>query len=272
MRVEPPSAFASAAAARARSQCGRSASRQSRYPIPECEHLTGDRRHTRRERVAVAELEAIHPHGVRELVEQAFLRDRRLRHAEPAERARRWPVRVDGHGARAIRVIDVRTAGVHGHTVRHRRSPRCVRPGVELAGEVHRGEPAVARGADAGTEPRGVPFRGGHHRFGSRVREAHGPSQRPRRQREVRLHRQVELAPEAPADRRGLDPHRLLGQAQDRLELDPVHVRGLRRHLHLDPVADALRVPGLRLDVRVLDEAGLEDALDFDLRRRERLV
>ena len=35
LRIEPPSAFASAAAARARSQCGRSASRQSRYPIPE---------------------------------------------------------------------------------------------------------------------------------------------------------------------------------------------------------------------------------------------
>ena len=84
-------------------------------PIPDarCEYLTGDRRDARRERVAVAELEAIHPHGVRELIEQAFLRDRRLRHAEPTERARRWPVRVDGHGARAIRVVDVRTAGVH---------------------------------------------------------------------------------------------------------------------------------------------------------------
>ena len=52
----------------------------------------------------------------------------------------------------------------------------------------------------------------------------------------------------------------------------PVHVRGLRRHLHLNPIADALRVPGLWLDVRVLDEARLELALDLDVGGRERLV
>ena len=111
-----------------------------------------------------------------------------------------------------------------------------------------------------------------HHRFGSGVRDAHRPAQLPRGQREVGLHRQIELAPEPAADRGRLDPDSALGQTQDRLELDAIHVWGLRRHLHLDPVADAFRVPGLGLDVRVLDEAGLEDALDLDLRRRERVV
>ena len=117
-----------------------------------------------------------------------------------------------------------------------------------------------------------MPLGRGHHRLGTRVREAHRPAQLPRGQREVRLHRQIELAPEPTADRRGLDPDAFLGQTQDRLELGPVHVRGLRRHLHLDPVADALGVSGLGFDVRVLDEAGLEDALDLDLRGRERAV
>ena len=55
-------------------------SRDTRSPI---EHLTGDRRDARRERVEVAELEPINAHGIRELIEQAFLRDRRLWHAEP---------------------------------------------------------------------------------------------------------------------------------------------------------------------------------------------
>ena len=63
-----------------------------------------------------------------------------------------------------------------------------------------------------------------------------------------------------------------LGQTQDRLELGPVHVRRLRRHLYLDPIADAFRGARFRLDVGVLDEAGLEDALDLDLRGGERLV
>ena len=117
-----------------------------------------------------------------------------------------------------------------------------------------------------------MPLGRGHHRLGTRVGEAHRPAELPRGEREVRLHRQIELAPEPSADRRGLDPDPSLGQTQDRLELGPVHVRGLRRHLDLDAVADAQRGAGLRLDVGVLDEPGLEDPLDLDLRGRERLV
>ena len=51
---------------------------------------------------------------------------------------------------------------------------------------------------------------------------------------------------------------------EDQGDLVAVHVRRLRADRELDPVADAAREPGLGLDVRVLDERGLDRDLGGD--------
>ena len=49
-----------------------------------------------------------------------------------------------------------------------------------------------------------------------------------------------------------------------------IHVGRLGAGLHLDAIADAAGEARLRLDIGVLDEAGLERAFDHDVGRSER--
>ncbi len=49
-----------------------------------------------------------------------------------------------------------------------------------------------------------------------------------------------------------------------------IHIRRLGAGLHLDAIADAAREAGFRLDIGVLDEAGLEGAFNHDVGRRQR--
>ena len=70
---------------------------------------------------------------------------------------------------------------------------------------------------------------------------------------------------EAAADRGRDDAHLLRRDAENLRDVVAVHIGRLRAGLDFDAVADAPREAGLGLDIGVLDEAGLELALDDDV-------
>ena len=232
------------------------------------EDLPGPGRRARAQGVPAPDLELVEAELRGQVVEQRLVRDRRLGHAEAAERAGGRPVRVDGgrrgldgrHGVRAHRV--------DGDAVGHRGTPRGVGAGVEVAVEADAGEPAVGVGAERRLDPRRVALRRRLHRLRPRVHAADRAAGDHRGDREQRLDRQVELAAEAAAAGARDDPDGVLRQAEDERELVAIHVRRLGRRPDLDPPVDDARGPGLGLDVRVLHERRLERAGRGDRRRR----
>ena len=146
------------------------------------------------------------------------------------------------------------------HPRRHRRSPRRIGAGVEVAAEIEGGEAAIGIGGEADDHVRRVPLRRRHHRFAAAVGEAHRTPGEPGGESDVRLHRQIEFAAEPTADGGGDDAHLLRGEAEDAGDIAPVGIRRLRGNRDLDGVADAPRAARLRLDVGMLDETRLEGA------------
>ena len=126
------------------------------------------------------------------------------------------------------------------------------------------------RCADLGANERRMALRRRHDRFGSRIDHAHRSMQKPRGQRDERLHRQIELCAEAAANRGRNDAHLLRREAQDFRDVVAIHVRCLGTSLNLDAIGHAPREACLRLDVGVFHEGGFEFALDRHIRGRER--
>ena len=108
-----------------------------------------------------------------------------------------------------------------------------------------------------------------HDRLGARIGHPHRPVQAPRRNGDERLDRQIELGAEAAADGGREDPHVLRRDAEDFRDVVAVHIGRLGAGLDFDALAHAAREAGLRFDIGVLDEAGLEFALDHDIGGRE---
>ena len=113
------------------------------------EHLAGDGGSVIVQRIQDAEFQAVDGQPVGEIVVKLFLRDRGLRHAKTAESPGRHQMRVHRPGERAIVRHVVRPRGVDGNARRDRRSPGGVGPGIEVGGEVHRGQLAIASCARA---------------------------------------------------------------------------------------------------------------------------
>ena len=106
-----------------------------------------------------------------------------------------------------------------------------------------------------------MPLRRGGHRLDARIDHAHRPAHLPGRDREERLHRDVELAAEAAAAAGGPDAHVLGRNAEHARGLVAVHVGRLGAGDDLDRVrAGGRGVAGLGLDIGVLDEARAERA------------
>ena len=78
------------------------------------------------------------------------------------------------------------------------------------------------------------------------------------------------LAPKPPPTAVGMMRTCVGRDAENLRDVVAIHIGRLRAGLDFDAVADAAREAGLRLDIGVLDEAGLERALDDDVGRRER--
>ena len=71
--------------------------------------------------------------------------------------------------------------------------------------------------------------------------------------------------PKPAADRGRDDAHLRRRDAENFRDVVAIHVRRLRAGLDFDAIADASRKAGFRLDIGVLDEAGLERALDDEI-------
>ncbi len=131
------------------STCGRNASKQARIPTPSPSTWPVTVGVSIVQRIQDAEFQPIDPQPVSEIVVKLFLRDRRLRNAETAESSGRHQMRVHRPGQRAIVRNVVWSRGVDRNARRHRRSPGGVGAGIEIGGEVHRRQLAVASRARA---------------------------------------------------------------------------------------------------------------------------
>ena len=147
------------------------------------------------------------------------------------------------------------------HAVGDRRAPGGIGPGVEVAGELDGGQPALHVAGEARGHPRRVALGGGAHRFRPRVGAAHRPVEQPGSERDQGLQREVELAAEAAAAAGRDDADAVLGEAHDQRDLVAIHVGRLGAGRDLEPLAFAPREAGLGLDIGMLDEAGLPAAL-----------
>ncbi len=94
--------------------------------------MAGVRRVAGAQRVDAAELEAVDAGLFGEIVDQAFVRDGRLRHAEAAEGAGGRVVGENGAGAIAHMRHAIGAGGVHRHAAGHRRAPGGVGASVEV--------------------------------------------------------------------------------------------------------------------------------------------
>ncbi len=107
-------------------------------------------------------------------------------------------------------------------------------------------------------------FGGGLHRFPPLKRDPAGAARGDGGQRHVGLYRQVELAAETAADRRGHDADVGGGAAKDQGHRVAVHYRRLRAGVDMDAAVDDLRETGLGFDIAVFDEGGREGAAGCD--------
>ncbi len=100
------------------------------------------------------------------------------------------------------------------------------------------------------------------HRFRARIDAAHGTIEQPGRRGDERLGREIELAAEPAAHRRGNDADLVSRETEHAGQLVAVHIGRLRAGENLDAISDAPGITGLGLDIGVLDEAGFERAVD----------
>ena len=121
------------------------------------------------QRVLLAERQPVHAELAGQFVVERLLHDRRLRHAEAAERAGDRPVGVDRPAGGAVVRRQIGTGRMHRHAVGHRRAPARIGAGVEIAGEDHAGHAALGIGADRRLHRCRVTLGGRHHRFRTRV-------------------------------------------------------------------------------------------------------
>ena len=221
------------------------------------QHLAGDGGIAGLERVAPAELQPVHAEPVGQLVHRRLAGDRALRHAEAAEGAGRRAVGEIGRAARPGMRHDIGAGRMHRHAVGDGRAPARIGAGIQLRMRPEAGERAGRIAADPRLDQRRVALGGGRHALRPGVDVGDRLAGEPRRQRDQRMDVEIELAAEAAADRARDQAHRLLRQVQDLRQVVAMLERILGRDVHFHRVALALRPAGFRLDIGVLDEAGL---------------
>ena len=211
-------------------------------------------------RVLQPERQPVHAELRGQLIVQAFLHDRRLRHAEAAEGTGDRTVGMDGVAGGAIGGRHIGAGRMDRHAVGHRRPPACIGSGVELAFEHHADDLAVGVRADACPHGGWVALGGGHHGFGARVRERRRSPCLHRHQTDQRLHRNVELGAEAAAGGGRHDPHLFGHEPQHLGGVVAVHVGRLRAGDDRQRVAVPGSIAGFRFDIGVLDIGRLDRA------------
>jgi len=112
---------------------------------------------------------------LRQHIHQRFDRERRLRHAEAAEGARRRVIRIHGVAVRPNMRDIVRSGGVGGGARHHLFSERGVGAGVAVQLTLRRNQPAIVPGANLNTDLRGVALGMHQHAFVPIKEQLHRP-------------------------------------------------------------------------------------------------
>ena len=204
--------------------------------------------------VAAADLPAVETGLLRQEVEAALDRERRLRHAEAAHGAAGRVVRVDGQRLHVHRRHPVRAARVAGRALEHLAADRGV--GARVADEARhdRGQPSLGVAAHRVVEPDGVALRVDPHGLLAGEDQLHRPAGDVREQRRLRLDRHVLLAAEGPAAGHQLHVDVLFRPAEEARDLPAVVEDALALGVEGQPaVRHRLRERGLRLQEEVLD-------------------
>ncbi len=105
--------------------------------------------------------------------------------------------------------------------------------------------------------------------LGPRVDHPHGTIEQPGGERDVGLHRKIELGAETAADRGRHDAYLLGPKSQNARRVVAVEIGRLRAGGDRDAIAMALGISGFRFDIGVFDETGLEGCLGGDGRRAD---
>jgi hypothetical protein len=146
---------------------------------------------------------------------------------------------------------------MHRHAVGDGRAPARIGAGIQFGMRPEAGELAISIAADARLDQRRMALGGSGHALRPRVDVGDRLVREPRRQRDQRVDVEIELAAEAAADRARDQAHRLLRQIEDLRQVIAMLERVLGGDVHLHRIALALGPAGFRLDIGVLDEAGL---------------
>ena len=186
------------------------------------EQLPGRRAVARVERVAPADLPAVDPDQLGELVEHALHREVRLVDAEAAHRAARRVVRVDGRRLDVDVLDPVRAAGVARRALEHLVADARVGAGVADDAGPHGEEVAVRVAGRRVVEPHRVALGVEAQALLAREREEHGPLRPDGEQRGVALDVQVLLGAERAARGHLGDAHALGGNVEELRDLPAV--------------------------------------------------
>ncbi len=125
--------------------------------------LAGGRAITVAKGIAQTQLQAVLSGCLRQVIQQGFEHDPRLRHAKTPERSRHRPVCMHSPPLRPIVRDPIGTGGMHGHTVGDRRPPARIGAGVEVTREFQRGQPTFVVATQPRRHPAGMALRRGSH-------------------------------------------------------------------------------------------------------------
>ncbi|MPL96699.1 hypothetical protein SDC9_42881 [bioreactor metagenome] len=184
--------------------------------------LAKEARRARPAQVAAPDLDRVEPAPRREPVDLAFDRIAHLVRAKAAEGAAGAVVGI-GEPATGADVRDpIGAGGVFHRGFQHAGRQRGIGAAVGQRLDLLRHQPPLGVAAGAHADPERVALGAGKHAFGAAQMQAHRSARLQREKRQRRLHRQLVLAAEGAAGRRGDDADLVLGQGEDAGKLHPV--------------------------------------------------
>ena len=217
------------------------------HDLPRREHPA------RLERVQQPQLDRIDVERGRELVHLRLRREAGLHRAEAAHRAAGRVVRVHREPVDLDVVDGVRADGERARVRDDGRRAGGVRAAVDEDPHAHGDEPALARRAVLGPDPRGMAVDVADERLLAVVDDLHRSVGAQREQRRVDLHGEVLAPAERAADAREVDPHLLRLERETGCDLVAIDVQPLRRDVDVDAaLAVRDRDPRLRPEERLI--------------------
>ena len=217
-------------------------------PLPDCERVAA------LDEVAAPQLERIEPELGGEQIHLPLVPESDLHRAEAAHRARGRVVRVRDTRVDAHVRAGVRALGAGGRVEEHERGEQRVGAAVSDDDDVLGDEPPLGVAGGAVAKLHRVALLPRQQRLRAAPDHPHGTAGALDDEREERLDRHVLLAAEAAAYVGRDHPHAVVGDAQDPREIAKMLDHLGRRSDGDDAVGAEPGDPGLRLEIRMVDE------------------